>query len=107
MSDRATACPGCGAPVMNVVPVAARPSTEEWALSRLTAGLPRRQVVDEIVSQGILARTDAETLVKGVEAAALEPADERSKWMLVGAGRAAMLLIALLVFLMLMRALAG
>jgi hypothetical protein len=46
--------------------VSARPAVEEWALSRLTAGSPRRQVVDELVQQGSLARPDAEALVKRV-----------------------------------------
>ena len=103
MSDRAAACPACGAPSAGSGLVVARPSVEEWTLSRLTAGLPRRQIVDELVGQGVLARANAEALVEGVEAAALTPVDERSKWMLVGAGRLVTLILLLMFVAILLR----
>ena len=71
VSDRATACPQCGAPVGAPWRLPAAPSMEEWARAQLTAGSPRRQVVDQIVQHGTLVRTDADALVKRVEADAL------------------------------------
>jgi hypothetical protein len=47
--------------------------------SRLTTGSPRREVVEELVQHGALAKTDAEELVKRVEAAALAPTSDRSR----------------------------
>ena len=85
VSDRAAACPECGAPGGSLGFVLTEPSVEEWALSRLTTGSPRRQVVEELVEQGALVRTDAEALVERVEASALTPAGNKSKVLLVGA----------------------
>ena len=100
VSDRATACPDCGAPGRSPGLVPAQPSVREWALSRLTAGSPRRQVVDELVKQGALVRTDAEALVKRVEASALTPAGDKSKLMLAGAiGFITLILMLTLLFL--------
>ena len=82
VSDRATACPNCGAPVGSAL-VFTQPSVEEWARSRLTTGSPRREVVEELVQQGSLVRADAEALVKQVEAAALTPAPDKSRVTLV------------------------
>lgn len=107
MSERAVACPGCGAPGTGPPVIVAQPSMEEWALSRLTTGLPRRQIVDELVGHGTLARAEADALVKGVEAAALTPADEKSKWMFVGAGRSAALILILMLVAILLRLAAG
>jgi len=100
ISDRATACPDCGAPSAWPGLVVAQSSVEEWALSRLIAGSPRRQIVDELVGQGALGRREADALVKGLETATLSPADSRHRWMLVGAGGfATLMLILMLAFL--------
>jgi uncharacterized membrane protein len=80
--------------------VSTQPPVEVWALSRLTAGLPRREVVDELVQQGALVRSDAEALVKRVEAAALTPASDKSKVMLV-ATIGLVMLVLMLAFLFL------
>ena len=77
ISDRAAACPNCGAPVESAGLVPAQPSMEKWALSRLSAGSPRRQIVDEIVQHGTMVRRDADELVKRVEAGSLAPARQR------------------------------
>ena len=82
----------------------ARPSVEEWAVSRLTAGLPRRQVVDELLQQGAWERTDAEALVKRVEAA-LVPTGHKSKLMVVGA--IGLITLVLMLALLLLRAAPG
>ncbi len=104
VSDRATACPRCGAPSAGPQLGVAQTSLEEWALSRLKSGSPRRQIFEELVEQGVLAREHAEALVKGVEAAALAPADDRSRWMLIGAGALAALILILILVGLLFRA---
>ena len=100
VSDRALSCPGCGAPGGSPGLVLAGPSVEDWALSRLISGSPRRQVVEELVKQGAWVRTDAEALVKRVEASVLTPADDKSRLMLVGAiGLVTLILMLALLFL--------
>ncbi len=51
---------------------------EEWALSRLATGSPRRQIVDEIVQHGTMVRRDADALVKRVETGSLAPSPQGS-----------------------------
>ena len=58
--------------------VPAQPSMEEWVLSQMTAGSPRRQVVNEIVQHGTMVRRDADVLVKRIEAGSLAPSPQGS-----------------------------
>jgi hypothetical protein len=69
VSDRAASCPDCGAPVGAGRRSQPEPSIEAWAVSRLKAGSPRRPVVEEIVRAGDMPRSDADALVKRLEAA--------------------------------------
>ena len=78
VSDQAAACPKCGATVGSGELVRDQPSMEEWALSRLSAGSPRRQIVDEIVQHGTMVRRDADVLVKRIEAGSLAPSPQGS-----------------------------
>jgi uncharacterized OB-fold protein len=101
VSDRATACPNCGAPGGSAL-VSTQPSIEEWVRSRLTTGSPRREVVEELVRHGALAKTDAEALVKRVEAAALTTVPDKSRVTLVVTS--GLLVLLLLLAFMLLRA---
>jgi hypothetical protein len=92
VSDRAAACPGCGAPGIP-------PTVEEWALERLRTGAPRKQVVEELVRQGSLVRLDAEDLVKRVEAEAVTAVGPTSRMKAVAFGLAALLAVLILIFL--------
>ncbi|MDX1395311.1 MAG: zinc ribbon domain-containing protein [Gemmatimonadota bacterium] len=78
ISDRAQACPNCGAPTAASTGVAPRLTIDEWSLVRLASGSPRRQVVEELIQQSGLTEAEAETLVKRVESAAI--AHPPDKW---------------------------
>jgi len=98
VSDRATACPDCGAPIRAAGSGHGQPSIEEWALSQLKAGSARRPVVERIVGQEGMPRSDADALVKRLESA-LVP--ERPAYLVrVAAGIGIAGLILLLVFVL-------
>ena len=104
VSDRATACPQCGAPLGAAGQLTSEPSLEEWARSQLTAGSPRRQVVDQIVRHGSMLRTDADALVKRLEGEWLVPSRRVSAPIVIAAMGTAMFF---LIFLLLLFARAG
>jgi len=100
VSDRAASCPNCGAPVGTGSAVPTRPSVEEWAISKLRAGSPRRSVVEEIVREGGMLGPDADALVKRLESA-LVP--ERPAHLVKAATGIGVAVVVLLLFFVVMR----
>jgi len=101
-SDRATGCPDCGAPVGAGRESQPEPSIEAWAVSRLKAGSPRRPVVEEIVRQGDMVRSDAEALVKRLESALMPEQPAYLVKIAAGIGTAALILMLVFVVMRLL-----
>lgn len=96
VSHRATNCPDCGAPIGTSSPVPTRASIEEWAVSQLKAGAPRRPIVEGIVRQGRMPRSDADALVKRLESALVPGRHAYLVKVTSGVGIAAVILVLVL-----------